>query len=104
MRVRFYATLRDLVGVNETELPVSDRVEVRQVLERLTESYSPLHDKLWDAEGAWSGFVTVLLNGRSVEWLQGSILWSPMMIPSASFRQWEADDADFHCRGAATRL
>jgi molybdopterin synthase sulfur carrier subunit len=37
----------------------------------LTEAYSPLHDKLWDAEGDWSGFVTVLLNGRSVQWLQG---------------------------------
>jgi molybdopterin synthase sulfur carrier subunit len=71
MRVRFYATLRDLVGVNETELPVSDRVEARQVLDRLTEIYPPLQGKLWDAEGAWSGFVTVLLNGRSVEWLQG---------------------------------
>ena len=71
MRVRFYATLRDLVGVSATDLPVPDRVEVRQVLDRLTEAYSPLHDKLWDAEGDWSGFVTVLLNGRSVQWLQG---------------------------------
>jgi sulfur-carrier protein len=71
MRVRFYATLRDLVGVSATDLPVSDREDIRQVLDRLTAVYSPLHDKLWDAEGNWSGFVTVLLNGRSVEWMQG---------------------------------
>ena len=67
----FMRRYSDLVGVSETELPVSDRVEARQVLDRLTETYPTLHDKLWDAEGAWSGFVTVLLNGRSVEWLQG---------------------------------
>jgi molybdopterin synthase sulfur carrier subunit len=71
MRVRFYATLRDLVGASATDLPVSDREDIRQVLDRLTAVYSPLHAKLWDAEGNWSGFVTVLLNGRSVEWMQG---------------------------------
>ena len=41
------------------------------VLDRLMEAYPSLGAKLWDAEGNWSGFVTVLLNGRSVQWLQG---------------------------------
>jgi len=71
MRVRFYATLRDLVGVNATDLPVEGTTDIRHVLDRLMEAYPSLHDKLWDAEGDWSGFVTVLLNGRSIQWLQG---------------------------------
>ena len=71
MRVRFYATLRDLVGVSATDLPVEGTADIRHVLDRLIEAYPPLHDKLWDAEGDWSGFVTVLLNGRSIQWLQG---------------------------------
>jgi molybdopterin synthase sulfur carrier subunit len=71
MRVRFYATLRDLVGVSAADLPAPGGMDVRHALDRLTADYPPLHDKLWDAEGAWTGFVTVLLNGRSVEYLQG---------------------------------
>ena len=71
MRVRFYATLRDLVGANATDLPLEGTTDIRHVLDRLMEAYPLLHDKLWDAEGDWSGFVTVLLNGRSVQWLQG---------------------------------
>lgn len=71
MRVRTYATLRDLLGVSSVDLPLAGPVTVRAVLDRLTTDYPPLADKLWDATGAWSGFVTVLLNGRSVEYLQG---------------------------------
>lgn len=71
MHIRIYATLRDLLGVNAVELPLPGRADVRTVLDQLVAAYPPLHGKLWDTEGAWSGFVTVLLNGRSVEYLQG---------------------------------
>jgi molybdopterin synthase sulfur carrier subunit len=41
------------------------------VLQRLAADYPALAGKLWDSAGSWTGFVTVLLNGRSVEYLQG---------------------------------
>lgn len=31
----------------------------------------PLHDKLWNVDGSWTGYVTVLLNSRSVQYLRG---------------------------------
>ena len=71
MHIRIYATLRDLLGVNALDLSPPARADVRYVLDRLVETYPPLRGKLWDADGAWSGFVTVLCNGRSVEYLQG---------------------------------
>ena len=71
MRIRTYATLRDLLGTSAMVLSLPGRVDVRYVLDRLVEAYPSLGGKLWDTEGDWSGFVTVLLNGRSIQWLQG---------------------------------
>ncbi len=71
MRIRAYATLRDLLDVSTIQLSLPGPVNVRYLLDRLVEAHPVLADKLWDAEGNWSGFVTVLLNGRSVEYLQG---------------------------------
>jgi molybdopterin synthase sulfur carrier subunit len=75
MRIRTYATLRDLLGTSAITLSLPGRVEVRYVLDRLVEAYPSLGGKLWDVDGNWTGFVTVLLNGRSVEWLQGLNTW-----------------------------
>jgi molybdopterin synthase sulfur carrier subunit len=71
MRIRTYATLRDVMGVSAIDLPLAERTTIGHVLRRLIESYPALGPKLWDAGGAPTGFVTVLLNGRSVEYLQG---------------------------------
>lgn len=71
MRIRTYATLRDLMGVSAIDLPLTERTTIGHVLHRLVASYPPLGKKLWDDEGKLAGFVTVLLNGRSVEYLQG---------------------------------
>ena len=71
MRIRTYATLRDLLGVSVINLVLPGPTDIRTVLDRLVEDYPLLAGKLWDAEGHWSGFVTVLRNGRSVEYLQG---------------------------------
>ncbi len=71
MRIRTYATLRDLLGVSVIDLVLPGPTDIRTVLDRLAADYPPLAGKLWDAAGNWSGFVTVLRNGRSVEYLQG---------------------------------
>ncbi|MGC8781754.1 MAG: ubiquitin-like small modifier protein 1 [Anaerolineae bacterium] len=71
MWVRVYATLRDLIGANAFEVPLSGPADVRYVLEHAVRAYPTLGDKLWSADGRWSGFVTVLVNGRSMEYLQG---------------------------------
>lgn len=71
MRIRIFATLRDLMGISAIDLPLPGTVDVGYVLDRLVEAHPMLAGKLWDADGNWSGFVTVLLNGRSVAYLSG---------------------------------
>jgi molybdopterin synthase sulfur carrier subunit len=75
MRMRVYASLRDLLGTSSIDMPLETPQggvsTVGQVLERLTARYPALAEKLWDADHDLAGYVMVLLNGRSVEFLQG---------------------------------
>lgn len=71
MRIRAYATLRDLMGGAVHDTTISDSTTVGDVLERLAESHPAFGEKLWDANRQRTGFITVLLNGRSIEYLQG---------------------------------
>ncbi len=71
MQVRAYATLRDLVGQARLNIPAEDMSTVGEVLEALVAEHPALDRKLWDADHRLTGFVTVLLNGRSIQYLQG---------------------------------
>ena len=75
MRIRAYATLRDLLGGGKLDMPLDETfgapATVGQVLQRLVEAHPALVPKLWASDGHLTGYVTVLLNGRSVEYLQG---------------------------------
>ena len=71
MRIRAYAALRDLTGLKSIDLPVEAGATVGDVLHRLAATYPALSDKLWDGAGARTGYVTVLLNGRSIDYLGG---------------------------------
>jgi molybdopterin synthase sulfur carrier subunit len=71
MRIRAYATLRDLLGASKLDIAVGQPSTVGQVLRRLADEHPALAGKLWDAEGKTTGYVTILLNGRSIEYLQG---------------------------------
>lgn len=72
MRIRTYATLRDLTGLKSFDLPIAAEVTVGDVLHRLAEAYPALSEKLWDGAGHRTGYVTVLLNGRSIDYLAGA--------------------------------
>jgi molybdopterin synthase sulfur carrier subunit len=71
MQIRVYATLRDLLGQAKLNVPVTDATTVGDVLEDLARTYPMLEGKLWDANHNLTGYVTILLNGRSVEYLKG---------------------------------
>jgi molybdopterin synthase sulfur carrier subunit len=71
MRIRAYATLRDLLGASKLDMAVGQPSTVGWVLRRLADEHPPLAGKLWDADGKPTGYVTILLNGRSIEYLQG---------------------------------
>ena len=71
MRIKVYATLRDLLGARVIEVPIEGPTDVGQVLRRLVADCPAFGKKLWDDDGRTTGYVTVLLNGRSVEYLSG---------------------------------
>lgn len=71
MRVRFYATLREVVGVPWVEVPVSPGGTVRTMLDRLFVEYPPLEPKVLDESGELRRAVNIFVDGRSVRFLQG---------------------------------
>lgn len=71
MRVRVYATLRDLLGVSAMDLDISQPAVIRQVLRQAVATYPQLADKLWDENEHLSGGVLVLVNGRAIRFLAG---------------------------------
>lgn len=71
MRIRAYATLRDLLGASTIDVPIDGSATVGQVLQRVVEIHPALGQKLWDGTGRPTGYVTVLLNGRAIEYLAG---------------------------------
>jgi sulfur-carrier protein len=71
MRIKAYATLRDLLGAAVIEVPVDEPADIGYVLRRIVEDCPALGKKLWSDDGNLTGYVTVLLNGRSVQYLSG---------------------------------
>ncbi len=71
MQVKFYATLRDLLGVTTVELPLQEATTVGAVLAELTARYPALAAKLWREDGDLSKQLSVMLNGRAITFLQG---------------------------------
>lgn len=70
MEIRFYATLRPLVGGRTVQLPEPPPT-VGAVLHHLIEEHPGLDGKLLDESGAVRRFVAVMLNGRDIRHLDG---------------------------------
>ena len=68
MKVRFYATLRDLTGKKEVEISVARTV--RELLEKLDEMFSGIKKELIDEDGDVNGMI--LVNGHNIVHLK---LW-----------------------------
>jgi sulfur-carrier protein len=71
VQVKIYATLRDLVGISKTEINLPEPTPASQVLNHLGRLYPALEPKIFDGIGRLKGSITVLLNGRSLEYLDG---------------------------------
>lgn len=71
MRVKIFATLRPLVGAKEVEVGVEAGDTVRNVLGKLTAEYPALRERVLDDDGNLQSSITVLVNGRSIKFLDG---------------------------------
>ena len=71
MKVKIYATLREMLGVKSIDMMLSEPTPVRRVLQSVVDGYPALRSKLWNSDGTLTGYVTVLLGGKSIEYLDG---------------------------------
>ena len=70
MIIRFYATLRPLVGGRSVDL--SDPPEtIGGLLDRLADDYDGLRNQLFDEDGAVRRFVAIMVDGRDIRHLDG---------------------------------
>ena len=70
MIVRFYATLRPLVGGRSVEHsdPAST---IGGVLEQLASEYEGLSERIFDESGAVRQFVAIMVDGRDIRHIEG---------------------------------
>jgi molybdopterin synthase sulfur carrier subunit len=71
MKVKAFATLRDLLGWKVADIPVDPAATVEDVLAALAAGNPEFAAKLWNEDRKLTGIVTVLLNGRAVQYLKG---------------------------------
>jgi molybdopterin synthase sulfur carrier subunit len=71
IRVRIFATLRQLVGQSEVEVPLQSGATVREVLAQLAEQHPALGERLFDGEGNLQSSINLLINGRNISFLDG---------------------------------
>jgi molybdopterin synthase sulfur carrier subunit len=71
MRIRVYATLRDILGTKAIDLEVVEPTDVRHVLRQVVAAYPKFGPKLWDKNEKLKGTVQVLVNGRAINFLHG---------------------------------
>ncbi len=71
MQVRFYATLRAIVGAKTIEVALEPGATVRDLAERLVETYPDLDEYVFDEQRAIARTVHFMVDGRNARWLDG---------------------------------
>jgi molybdopterin synthase sulfur carrier subunit len=69
VQIRLYATLRQIAGTRELEIPVEVNQTVGDVLRALVARHPRLKQAVWDPDGSLAGHVAVILNGRDIRHL-----------------------------------
>jgi molybdopterin synthase sulfur carrier subunit len=70
VNVRFYATLRQVAGRREVEIPGSAGGTVRELLDAVLERWPPMREELFDEQGRLYGHVHVFINGRDAPYME----------------------------------
>lgn len=71
MKVRFYATLREVVGRRSVQVSGSQAGTVRTLLDSLFAEHPSLEPRVLNESGELRRAVNIFVNGRSVRFLQG---------------------------------
>ena len=71
MEVRLFGTLRGFAGAKAIEVETEPGDTVESLLHRVTVQCPPLREKIFDEEGDLQRSLHVLVNGRSIRYLEG---------------------------------
>jgi molybdopterin synthase sulfur carrier subunit len=71
MNLKIFGTLRQTVDAKSIEVKVEAGDTVRDVLETLSAEYPVLGERILDNEGNLQASVNIILNGRSIKFLDG---------------------------------
>jgi len=73
VKVRVFATFRDIVGIKETDFQLPSSVTVRLLVQTLSDKYShgKLEQEVFDKSGKVQKYVKILVNGRDIDFLDG---------------------------------
>lgn len=69
--LRLFATLRDLAGTKEIQVPFQEGQTVRELVNSIREVNPRLGDEIMTPDGELTGLVHIMVHGRHIQWLQG---------------------------------
>lgn len=70
MKVKFYATLREIVGQKSVDFPLNEGDTVNELMNKIIDRYPALEPKLLDEDGELLGYVHFFVNGRDLPYLE----------------------------------
>ena len=79
MQVKFYATLREIVGGRAVDIPLDHGVTAQQLFDKMIELYPALRKELLDDGGNLHGHVHFFINGRDVQFHDEA--WDKPILP-----------------------
>jgi sulfur-carrier protein len=68
--LRYYADYREIMGMKEMLMDLKDGQTIRGLLSTITNKYPELKTEIFEDQDDLKEIVTVLINGRSIEFLE----------------------------------
>lgn len=69
--LKLFATLRDIVGAKEIQVPFEDGQNVRTLIGDIQKQCPELAEQIVDEDGELTGMVHILVHGRHIHWTDG---------------------------------
>ena len=73
MIVKFYATLRQIVGGKAIDVQLPGNATIQQLLDEILQQHPALRPELFDEKGQLYQHVHVMVNGRDVPYLEDAL-------------------------------
>ena len=73
MRIKFFATLREIVGGRIIEIPTSGETSAQELLDQIIGTYPALRHELLEETGNLRGHVHFHINGRDVQFTEAGM-------------------------------